>query len=348
MQGKYILLASLVLLALIAPVGASTNKIIAGAPVFIGETNVDISRALDNCRIIAWWPEGADTGRPAAKNITLRPLNELTDAVNHYSFTPAEYGNYTGTWYCEEKLPLKPVFVITEPRVTIRVWDLDNDKDVSGQTIPSTTNVTYRIDTNLDSSIQWKYRPDITPADSIFTVKLIDPAGRNLANLFTGSAGAAGAVILPFESNPVVSTSPYLWKGSSSWNRASRNAQGEEVYPAGTYVFTLTQNLDGMQASYKDAGITDIDGRLTSTANVTFVKAAMVTSASTPVISVTTPVAGTTPAETMVAVIPDSTVPATPVPEPTVPVKTTYSPLPECVALFGLLIAAAFAVWLRK
>lgn len=348
MQGKYILLASFILLALIVPAGASTNKIIAGAPVFIGETNVDITRALDNCRIIAWWPEGADTSRPAAKNMTLRPLNEVTDALNHYSFTSAEYEKYPGTWYCEEKKPLKAVFVVTEPRLTIRVWDLDNDKDVSGQTVPSTTNVTYRIDTNLDSALQWKYRPDVTPADSIFTVKLVDPAGRSLANVFTGSSGAAGAVILPFESAPLVSTSPYLWKGGSSWNRASRNAQGEEVYPMGTYVFTVSQNLDGMQASYKAAGITNTDGRLTSTANVTFVKAAMVVSTQAPVVSAEMTGASATPEgtpspETSLTQIPATPLPATPVPE-----KTTYAPLPEGIALIGLFIAAAFAVWQRK
>jgi hypothetical protein len=346
MQGKYILLVLMVVLAFISPVSASTNKIVAGAPVFIGETNVDISKALDNCRIIAWWPEGADTKQPAAKNITLRPLNELSDVVNHYSFTPAEYANYTGTWYCEERKPLKAMFVVTEPRVTIRVWDMDNDKDVSGQTIPSTTNVTYRIDTNLDSALQWKYRPDVTPADSFYTVKLVDPIGRSLPNVFTGSAGAPGAVILPLEGAPYFTTSPYLWNGGSSWNRASRNAQGEEVYPTGTYIFTLNQNLNGMQASYKAAGITDTDGIVTSTANVTFIKAAMVIS--TPSVPAETPGALATPAGTPSQETLPTQVPATPLPATPVPAKTTYAPLPGGIAIAGLLVALAFAAWQRR
>lgn len=338
----------MVIFILSVPVGAATNKIVAGAPVFIGETNVDISRALDNCRIIAWWPEGADTSKPAAKNITLRPLNEISDALNHYSFTPAEYANYPGTWYCEEKQPLKTVFIVTDPWITIRVWDLDNDRDVSGQSIPSTTNVTYRIDTNLDPALQWKYRPDVTQADSFYAVKLTDPLGRSLSNVMTGSTGAPGSIILPIERTPYISTSPYLWKGGSSWNRASRNSQGEEQYPAGTYIFTVSQNLDGMQAGYTAAGITDTDGILTSTANVTFVKAALVTSTPTPVVSAEPSGAPVTPAETMTGAMQQTTAPETSVMDTPVPEKTTYAPLPGGIALAGLLIAAAFAAWQRR
>lgn len=348
MQGKYILLASFVLIALILPVGASTNKIVAGAPVFIGETNLDISRALDNCRIIAWWPAGADTGRPAAKNITLRPLNEVSDVVNHYAITPAEYGDYTGTWYCEEKKPLKAVFVITKPNITIRFWDLDTNKDVSGTTVLSTTNITYRIDTNLDSALQWQYRPDVTPADSIFTVKLTDPLGRSLPNIYTGSSGASGAVILPLDAAPHISSSPYIWTGGSSWNRASRNAQGEEVYPMGTYVFTANQNLDGIPASYKAANITNTDGLVSSSARITFVKPAMVTSAATSVLTRATTGPATSPGESLPATTLPVAAQDTPLSTTPVPVKTTYAPLPGCIAFLSLVIAGALPVWPKR
>lgn len=348
MQGKYILLASLVLLAIIVPVGASTNKIAPGAPVFIGESNVDLSKALDNCRIIAWWPEGADTSKPAGRNITLRALNEISAAVNHYTFAPSEYANYTGTWYCEEKKPLKAVFVVTKPEVRIRVWDRENDKDVTGMTVPSDANVTYRIETNLDSAMNLKYRPDLTPADSFWTVKLSNPSGMGITNIYTGNYGAAGTVILTLDSAPLVTKSPYTWSSGSSWNRASRSIQGDLVYPPGTYTFTASQNLNGMQAVYKAAEITDVDGILTSTADVTFVREAMVTSTATPVVTVTTPGTAATPVGTLPATMPPMPATGTPLPATTVPAKATYSPLPEGIALFSLLIAAAFAAWQRK
>jgi hypothetical protein len=347
MQGKYILLALVILLVIIPPGGASLNKITAGAPVFIGETNVDISRSLDNCRVIAWWPDGADTSKPPGKNITLRALNEISDTINHYSFTSAEYGDYTGTWYCEEKKPLKAVFVVKKPEVKIRVWDRGNDKDVTGMTIPSTANVTYRIDTNLDSAMDLRYRPDITPADSFWTVKLTNPAGLSVTNIYTGSYGAAGTVILTLDSAPRVTRSPYLWESGSVWNRASRNIQGELVYPPGTYTFTASQNLNGMQAAYKAAGITDTEGSVTSRADVTFTQAPLVTTTPTAVVpSVTTPAA----AEPVPPEITYSSTPVSPTAVTTtpVPVKTTYQPLPEWIALAGVGIAAAFVGWQRR
>jgi hypothetical protein len=343
MQGKYILLALVVIFIIIAPGGASTRKISADAPVFIGESNVDLTNALDNCRIIAWWPEGADTSKPAEKNVTLRALNEVSETITHYSFNPVEYANYTGTWYCEEKKPLRAVFNVRQPEVRIRVWDLDNDRDVTGTSIPATTNVTYRIETNLDSALQLKNRPDLTPADGFWTVTLTDPSGRGITNIYTGSYGSPDTVILTFDKSPYITSSPYLGKAGDKWNRAAKNTQGELVYPPGRYLFTASQNLNGMQATYNLAGIQDVEGRITSTADVTFTQAAFVTSTPTPVIAVTTPESQETREET-----PSVTAPSTPPPATVVPVKTTYQPLPAWIVLAGLGIAGTLAVWRRK
>lgn len=343
MQGKYILLALVAILILISPVCASTTKIYGGAPVFIGETNVDISKALDGCRIIGWMPEGAEVTIPSVKNITLRPVNEFPDTIFHYTFSPREYSNYTGNWYCEDKMPLRVVFVVNEPQVKIRIWDVDQDQDVTGKTIPSTANITYRIDTNLDTALQLKYRPDLTPADSFWAVKLTNPYGKGITNINTGSDGVAGTQILTFDSAPQITSTPYIWKTGSSWDLASKSKIGEPIYPPGKYTFTASQNLNGMQAIYKAEGITDIDGKLSSTADVTIEKATIVITTPTPVIPVETiKLTGTPEATEPVTIIPtgESTIP--------VPEKTTYAPLPAWIALAGVGVAAAFACWQRK
>jgi len=343
MQGKYILLALIVILLIVPQAEASTKKIVEGSPVFVGETDLDISSALDNCRIIAWWPDGADTTQPAGKNITLRALNEMSSVVNHYTISPEEFANYTGTWYCEEKKPLRPVFVVTEPQVTIRAWDLDTGTDVSGTTVPAGANVTCRIETNLVSALQLKYRPDLTPADSFWTMKLIDPLGRSVTNIYTGSYGAPGTVILTFERSPRITTSPYQWRDGEVWDHSARNLQGEPVYPPGKYTFTVSQNLNGMESSYNSAGITDVDGLLSSSADFTLVQASPVSSTPTQISPVPTGTVTGTPdtPESMIS-------PTTPLPVTTIPVKTTYQPLPEWIALAGLGIAAAFAAWQRR
>ncbi|HET6581392.1 MAG TPA: hypothetical protein VFG36_05880, partial [Methanoregula sp.] len=49
MHGKYVVLALIILLLGSAPVVGSTAKIAAGAPVYLGESNLDISGALNGC-----------------------------------------------------------------------------------------------------------------------------------------------------------------------------------------------------------------------------------------------------------------------------------------------------------
>jgi cell division septation protein DedD len=266
--------------------------------------------------------------------------------LSRYTFSPGEYGNATGTWYCEEKKPQKPVFIVTEPQVAIRVWDLDSGTDVSGTTIPVTANITYRIETNIDTALQLKHRPDLTPADSFWTVRLTDPTGRGLSNIYTGSYGAASTQILSFDSAPLVASSPYDWRSGSAWNRASRNAQGGLIYPLGTYTFTVSQNLNGMEAVYKSAGITETGGKLSHSTQVTFVAEPVVTS--TPAVS--PPPKTPQPGETAPTTQPAQTTPVETThpalePEPPVPERTTYAPLPGWIVLASLLVAGAYVAY---
>ena len=73
------------------------------------------------------------------------------------------------------KSPSVPVFEVLKPQLSVRFWDLENDADVTGKTIPVTANITFRIDTNLDKALQLRYRPDMTSLDSFYTVSLMIP-----------------------------------------------------------------------------------------------------------------------------------------------------------------------------
>jgi len=246
MQGKYFLSVFCVIFLLVAPAAASLNKIAPGSPVFIGENDVDISSALNGCHTIAWWQNGTSRTSSPAKNVTIYELNSVSEKIYHYNLSPEIFAGYTGTWYCEDTATRSPVFDLRDPQMTLKIWDLDHDVDVSGQTIPRATNVTYRIDTNLYKVLNYLNRPNSNPSDSFFTIKLTDPLGRNIANIYTGSYGGAKTLILPFDTNPYVSSTPYLWRNGNTWDHAARNLQGDPLYPAGTYTFTLNQNLNRM------------------------------------------------------------------------------------------------------
>jgi hypothetical protein len=343
MQGKYILYAFCLIFLLIAPAAASLSKIAAGSPVFLGENAVDISAALKGCHTIAWWQNGTSMDASPSKNMTLYAIDSIAERNYFFNISPALFSNYTGMWYCEDMQPHTPVFDVRDPQIAITVWDLDQDQDVTGKTIPRATNITYRIDTNLYPALNYLNRPNSNPSDSFFTVKLTDPRGRNIANIYTGNYGGTNTLILPFDTTPYISSSPYLWRNGNTWDRAARNIQGDVIYPPGNYTFTVSQNLNHMQESYAAGGGNDMEGKMISSATVTFLASDSVTVPSSSVTTVSTlpQVIISSPATPVLTI-------ATAVPITSPAKKTTYAPLPGWIALLGVGIAGVLAVVRRN
>jgi hypothetical protein len=341
MYGKYFFLIFVVILAGISPADGSLTKITAGAPVYIGEQNLDISSGLQGCHVIDWWANGTDMAEPPQKNVTVIRTLDDTEIAHSYTISPEIYSGYEGTWYCEDQKPLRAVFEVLQPQLSISIWDLDKNEDITGKTVPLNTNITYHIDTNLDRALQYKYRPDTNPRDSFFTVSLTDSRGNVLPSLYSGSYGKAGTQIIPFETTPFISASPYIWKDGSAWDRTSRNAQGDYLYPAGTYTFTVKQNLNRMEEMYGSSTSENRIGLLAASATVTFIKPESVSAQTiTTTGAVSSGAMTASPAATPAANLTYTPVSPT---RTTVPVKTTYAPLPLWIVFSGLGIAFARA-----
>jgi hypothetical protein len=333
---------SLVFLLLICiifvPATASLTKIINGAPVFIGEHNLDLTACVNGHTVIAWWPEGADRSGDPVKTVT------ISGDVTSYYIDPAIFTGYTGTWYTHDTKPDVPVFVLYNPQIDLSVWDVDTNTDITGQSVPMSTNITYRITTNLYMALNYTERPNYNPSDSFFTVTLTSPSGANIPQIYTGNLGAPTTQIIPFDSAPVIKSSPYTWINGPAWDRNAKGTDGSNAYQTGIYTFVVTQNLNQMSSSYSGAAafgtVTSGDKTVTFTPD---------TPATTPTIvhSLTAPsgatATNTTPQTTTL------TQQATA--QPTVTViakKTTYSPLPAGIALIGLGIAALALAGKRK
>jgi hypothetical protein len=142
----------------------------------------------------------------------------------------------------------------------LRVWDLDHDRDVTGQTVSQSTRITYRIDTNLYPVLNKYNRPDVTSLDLYFDVGLKAPNGKDILSVYTGSAGIKDTVILPVENKPFIKTSPFFWRYGGEWNHTARGGMGDILYPQGTYTFTASQNLNNMKYFYGDAEGVTISG----------------------------------------------------------------------------------------
>jgi len=346
MHGKYFFLVFAIFMILVSPAAGSLTKISAGAPVYTGEQNLDISAGLQGCRAIDWWEAGADTNAPPQQNVTIIKTLEDSDIAFSYTIKPEIYSGYEGTWYCEGKRPLRAVFEVRKPQLQVRFWDLDKDEDVTGKTIPVTANITFRIDTNLDTALQLRYRPEMLLLDSFYTISLADPGGKVLSSVYTGSYGKTDSHGILLEKKPIISASPYIWRDGNAWDRTSRNIQGESIYPPGTYSVTVNQNLNKMQEMWGNTTPEERTGVFDSSATVTFIKPA-----STPVPTVSAPAkvssstATTSPLRTPSATLTAVTMPPT---RTTVPTKTTYAPLSLWVVLAALGMGLTCAVRQRK
>ena len=313
------------------------TKVIAGAPVFIGEQNVDISSCLNGHSVIAWWPPGVDRSGNPTKTIT------ISGDPHSFFMDPALFTGYTGTWYTHDTKPDIPVFVVYQPQINLSVWDTDTNTDITGQSVPLSANITYRIDTNLYMALNYTYRPYYNPANGFFTVTLTSPTGGNIPSVFSGNVGDPATQIIPFASSPLITSSPYIWQNGPAWDHNAKSTDGSAVYPPGTYTFAVTANLNGMTGSYPGATAT---GNVTSAnKTVTFLPAAAPTSTATvpatqsiPNQTATTTAAVTTP-------LLQTTVQTT---ATVIPARTTFTPLPGWLALAAFGIAACAIAAGRK
>jgi len=332
----------LLLCLVLVPAQASLAKIVSGAPVFIGERNLDISAPMNGHTVIAWWPAGSDRSGEPQKTVT------VPDEGRSYYLDPAVFTGYTGTWYTHDVKPDIPVFILYEPQIDLKVWDVDTGTDVTGQSLPMSANITYRIDTNMYMALDYTKRPDYNPSDSFFTVKLRSPTGMDIPQIYTGNIGGSQTQILKFDSNPLIKSSPYFWKNGAAWDHNAKSTDGSTIYPPGTYTFVAKADLNHMASSY--TGTSGIGKTTTGDKTITFIADTYTTSPTimpsitAPVITgVTTPA---TPAAT-IATVTTNTATAKPT-ATTVAKKTTFTPLPVEIVFAGLGLAALVFAMRRK
>lgn len=122
------------LLALIMPVSADLTKIKPGGVVFIGEQGLDISSAVGDYHTLAWWPSGSSvSSNPPAQVIDISSMNK-----NSFYIDPSLF-SYTGSWYAyndvQPSSSTTPAFILEDPSIGIKIWDLDTNLDSSGRSV---------------------------------------------------------------------------------------------------------------------------------------------------------------------------------------------------------------------
>jgi len=137
------------------------------ATVFIGETGLDISDVLTNAALagapytqICWFPSTAQVTATTPEKIVT-----VTDNRN-FAVTKEVFASRTGNWY---GYPLNTgvlqgaevLLYVEDPQIGLKIWDLDQNKDVSGKNVVQGTRLTFQIASNAQAVTDPAQRPNI-------------------------------------------------------------------------------------------------------------------------------------------------------------------------------------------
>jgi PGF-CTERM protein len=286
-----------VMLAVLPVSAASANaKLIGlGGTVFIGESGLNLATAAGAATQIAWFPSTAQTTATVPEKTI-----DLTGIKNNFYVNPIDFGTRTGNWY---QMPIPPAgvgtatlaFIAADPAISVKVWDLDQNKDVTGKSVPNGEKLTFRIETNgyvvplrplivpnlpsWDNSTGSTYY-GINPAtgakanktnEGFIDIKLKTDQGNTLNAVYNATA-SMGGVAIPL-TGMFIQTNPWYFGNYSTvaptysmyWNTNTLDVIGQKVYPPGTYTVTAEFNLNSMKDNYKNAGA-DYAGKTVSEA----------------------------------------------------------------------------------
>ena len=161
----------LILLAIIAgclgsaSVLADISVIPEGGTVFVGEEGIDISACgISDGTHIAWWAPGSKRdGEPTR--------TEIISNIHSYYVMSAIFDDAIGRWYTYPEK--NPVFTVSQPSLTLQVWDTVSDFDATNKWLPKGHIAAFRIVSNLESMAE---RGSGAPV----TIKVETPSGAEL------------------------------------------------------------------------------------------------------------------------------------------------------------------------
>jgi len=247
---KIIGIAMVILFLVITPTLAELQTINPGATVFIGEGDLNITRAIDNSTLIAWWSSGTNIKASVPAKVLV-----IGEYATRFGIRSSEFTGYTGNWYQYDTTtpdmagPL--TFTVADPMLEIQIVYADNGTEVSGNPAISGSPLSFRILTNQYAVMDPGQRPNVDPAtDGYITVKVIDDTGTRYTELYDNSA-----LVHPL-GNLTVDGADWFWGGTGHyvWNTDSMGDLNMRRYPYGTYSVSAKSDLNGLRNNYKNAG----------------------------------------------------------------------------------------------
>jgi hypothetical protein len=178
-----------------AHVFANGTVINQGATIFIGEEGLNVTHAMNQAYYsslvglvgtpvennspintlytrIGWWASAADLYTTA----TSKPIDlGVNGRYKMMTVAPADFVGYTGNWYLidnsdhvvrEYTSPAGTgnailVFIVADPSLDLKIWDYNQNTDVTGKSVPQGEKLGFRIDTNMYPAVDGRYRSNV-------------------------------------------------------------------------------------------------------------------------------------------------------------------------------------------
>ena len=241
----FVCLAILVLVS--QAMAGSLQTVPAGGTVFIGEQGLDISAGIPAGTLVSWHSASQQPGKvQAAVNYTV--VNPKNFNVNAETFEDNQSNWYMGKWYIGNTTTV--AFIVADPTLDLKIWDQQNQVDISGQTIQPGDYINFRIDTNLN--VIPKER---NTNDAFLAISVRNPGGNYYSQLKQDTNTTLA--LMPFS----VNTTPFYWvpqsSGNYGWNTGTKLQNGNNFYPDGSYSVSVDLTpLNSISRNYNIVGKT--------------------------------------------------------------------------------------------
>ncbi|OPX61796.1 MULTISPECIES: DUF3821 domain-containing protein [unclassified Methanoregula] len=249
-----------------------------GATVYIGEQNLDLTKALNGAAgtpldgvppitTIGIWQSGL-TMDQMKKTHPIKSVN-LGSQYSSFTIDPATFVGYTGTasnWYPVDpqtggaymNTMAGPLLLVTDPQISLAVTSAATGNSVDGTSVPAGSQLRFSIQRNIGvKSTPASLRTPITNTadDGFMDIVVTSPDGKILQDLDVTTDGTPGVFSLRRVCwDKAAEAACTLGTGTTAWNTGAKDSNGNAKYKPGVYTVQVISKLNNMHNTYRNAG----------------------------------------------------------------------------------------------
>ena len=209
--------------------------------VFIGEEQLDITDAMRVGNVngtvyttLVYFSSGSNPFIDTPE----MTLNDVT--ADNFYISPAIFSGKTGAWYVRDgSATVDVAFYVETPILSVKIWNIDTNSDITGESVPKSQRIDFKIDTNL-----YPIQARAPGAAMDFDIVVTNPEGTQFSSLSTDSGYRS-------LENIDVESSLYYWADNTDtlgWNLEAVS-DGSRLYGAGEYSVKLKCDQNSIDVS---------------------------------------------------------------------------------------------------